>query len=100
SDLGPIALENPDDQVFLGSGWGPRSEYSEEVAQKIDQQVREIANQGHTEARRLIREHRPLVDSLVDLLLEKETIEGDEFRRIVAKYTDLPEKQRQLVASA
>ncbi|MGC1245563.1 MAG: ATP-dependent zinc metalloprotease FtsH [Spirulinaceae cyanobacterium] len=100
SDLGPIALENPDDQVFLGSGWGPRSEYSEEVAQKIDLQVREIANQGHAEARRLIRENRSLVDRLVDILLEKETIEGDEFRRIVAKHTELPEKQRELVTSA
>ena len=100
SDLGPIALENPDDQVFLGSGWGPRSEYSEEVAQKIDRQVREIAHQCHEEARRLIREHRPLVDRLVDMLLEKETIEGDEFRRIVAKHTELPEKQKELVASA
>ena len=100
SDLGPIALENPDDQVFLGSGWGPRSEYSEEVAQKIDRQIREIARQCHEEARRLIREHRPLVDRLVDMLLEKETIEGDEFRRIVAKHTELPEKQKELVASA
>ncbi len=99
SDLGLVALEKPDSQVFLGGGWQERPEYSEEVAAKIDKQVRQIAMQCHEEARRLIREHRPLVDSLVDLLLEKETIEGDEFRRMVANYTELPENQKQLLVS-
>ncbi len=39
-----------------------------------------------------MREHRSLMDRLVDLLIEKETIDGDEFRQIVAEYAEVPEK--------
>lgn len=85
SELGLVALEPASNEVFLGRGL-QRSEYSEELASQIDHQVREIAVQCHQEARRLIREHRPLVDRLVDLLLEQETIEGEQFRKIVADY--------------
>jgi len=87
SDLGLVALESSGNEIFLGRGLMPRSEYSEEVAIQIDRQVREIAFQCFEEARRIIREHRPLIDRLVDVLLDKETIEGDEFRQIVAEYT-------------
>ncbi len=66
SDLGTMALETPDNEVFLGGGWTPRSDYSEEVATKIDQQVQDIATSCYEEARRLIRENRPLVDKLVE----------------------------------
>ncbi|MFW6264110.1 MAG: ATP-dependent zinc metalloprotease FtsH [Cyanobacteriota bacterium] len=94
SDLGLVSLEEPNDEVFLGGNdWGNRREYSEEIAAKIDHQVRAIAYRGYEEARRIIREHRPLVDQLVEILLEKETIEGEDFRRIVAQYVELPEKQ-------
>ena len=94
SDLGPIALENPGGEVFLGRGWQSQSEYSEEVATKIDHQVRAMAFNCYEEAREIIRENRVLMDRLVDLLIEKETIEGDEFRQIVSEYTELPEKQK------
>jgi cell division protease FtsH len=87
SDLGLVALESSGGEVFLGRSLMTRSEYSEEVATQIDRQVREIAMHCYSEARRMIREHRPLMDRLVDVLLEKETIEGDEFRQIVAEYT-------------
>lgn len=93
SDLGPIALEKPQSEPFLGGGMGEPREYSEEVAEKIDQAVREIAVQCYEKARCLIRENRELVDRLVDLLLEQETIEGDRFRQIVSEYRKLPQKQ-------
>ncbi|QDZ40538.1 ATP-dependent zinc metalloprotease FtsH [Euhalothece natronophila Z-M001] len=94
SDLGPLALESGNDQVFLGGGdMYNRNEYSEEVASKIDEQVRAIALRGYERARQIIREHRDLMDHIVDILLYEETIEGDEFRKIVSQYTQLPEKQ-------
>ncbi|MBD2461319.1 ATP-dependent zinc metalloprotease FtsH [Oscillatoria sp. FACHB-1407] len=93
SDLGPFALESGNNEVFLGRDWMARSEYSEEVAVKVDQQVRAIATRCYAEARRIIREHRGLVDKLVDILLEQETIEGEQFRKIVAEHTPLPERQ-------
>lgn len=93
SDLGLVALESPGEQVFLGRGFPSQSEYSEEVATKIDHQIRAIAFRCYEQASHLIRDHRVLLDQLVELLLEKETIEGDEFRRLVSEYTSLPEKQ-------
>ncbi|MCW6035621.1 ATP-dependent zinc metalloprotease FtsH [Spirulina subsalsa FACHB-351] len=93
SDLGPLALESPEAEVFLGGGWQSRSEYSEEVASKIDQQVKAIAQGCYEKALDLISQHRPLMDHLVDLLIDRETIEGEDFRQIVAEYTPLPKKQ-------
>ncbi len=93
TDLGLVALENQNHDVFLGRDWVTRNEYSEEVAIKIDRKVREIASECYQEARRIIRENRALVDRLVDLLIEQETIEGEQFRQIVAEYTQLPEKE-------
>ncbi|MEG5062492.1 ATP-dependent zinc metalloprotease FtsH [Microcoleus sp. B3-A4] len=93
SDLGPVALESPNNEVFLGQNWNSRSEYSEELAIKIDRQVREIACECYEEARRIIRENRALVDKLVEALLDEETIDGDEFRQIVERYTELTKKE-------
>lgn len=94
SDLGPLALESQNDQVFLGRGdANQHNEYSEEVATKIDQQVRAIALRCYEKARQMIRENRALIDHLVDTLLYEETIEGEEFRKIASQYTQLPKKQ-------
>jgi cell division protease FtsH len=87
SDLGNIALEDGDREVFLGRDWGSRSDYSEEMAVQVDRQVRQIVTHCYEMARRMIREHRPLIDKLVEILLDKETLEGDDFRTIVKQYT-------------
>ena len=93
SDLGPVAFESPNNEVFLGQSWNSRNEYSEEMATKIDRQIREIAFQCYEEARRIIRENRYLADKLVEALLEEETIDGDEFRQIVDRYIKLNKKE-------
>ncbi len=97
SDLGHVALESASEsEVFLGRDLMPRSEYSEELALQIDHQVRQIALRGYEQARKLVRENRMLLDRLVEILLEQETIEGDQFRQIVAEYTQAPVKQTAL----
>ena len=93
SDLGPFALESGNSEVFLGRDLMSRSEYSEEIAVKIDHQVRDIATRCHREARRIIRENRALLDKLVEILLEQETIDGEQFRKIVGESVELPEQQ-------
>ncbi|WP_040655199.1 ATP-dependent zinc metalloprotease FtsH [Rubidibacter lacunae] len=93
SELGTVALESSNDRVFLGGNDINRTEYSEAVAARIDQQVRAIAERCHQQARQILRENRPLVDRLVDVLLYEETITGDRFREIVAERATLPEKQ-------
>jgi cell division protease FtsH len=93
SDLGPFALESQNNEVFLGRDLMSRSEYSEQVATKVDRQVREIAERCYAKARQIMREHRDLLDMVVDLLIERETIEGEEFRQLVAEHAQLPERQ-------
>ena len=92
STLGPLSLESQQGEVFLGRDWMSRSEYSEAIASRIDNQVRTIVEECYELAKTLIRENRTVTDRLVDLLIEKETIDGEEFRQIVAEYTDVPEK--------
>ncbi|MGB6297416.1 MAG: ATP-dependent zinc metalloprotease FtsH2 [Rivularia sp. (in: cyanobacteria)] len=92
SDLGPLSLESQQGEVFLGRDWTTRSEYSESIAARIDSQVRAIVDDRYQATLQIMREHRSLMDRLVDLLIEKETIDGDEFRQIVAEYAEVPEK--------
>jgi cell division protease FtsH len=94
SNLGPLSLEGQGGEVFLGAGLMSRAEYSEVIASRIDDQVRTLAEAGHQIARKIVRENRVVIDRLVDLLIEKETIDGEEFRQIVAEYTEVPEKEQ------
>ncbi|MBO9998408.1 MAG: ATP-dependent zinc metalloprotease FtsH2 [Cyanobacteria bacterium SID2] len=94
SDLGPLSLESQSGEVFLGRDLMTRSEYSEEIAARIDAQVHTIVEQCYKDACQMVRDNRVAVDRLVDLLIEKETIDGEEFRQILSEYTQVPEKER------
>lgn len=94
SDLGPLSLESQQGEVFLGRDFATRTDYSNRIASRIDTQIKEIADHCYQHACQIIRENRVVIDRLVDLLIEKETIDGDEFRQIVAEYTEVPEKER------
>ncbi|PZV07794.1 MAG: cell division protein FtsH [Leptolyngbya sp.] len=94
SDLGPLSLESSQGEVFLGRDWLSRSEYSEEVSSRIDGQVRTIVEHCYNQAKGIMQDHRALIDRLVDLLVERETIDGDELRQIVSEYTVVPDKQK------
>ena len=87
SELGPVALESPGNEVFLGRDWMDRAEYSLEKGNEIDRHVRAIAQRCFQQARTLISENRALIDRLVDMLVEHETIEGEQFRQLVAEFT-------------
>ncbi len=71
SKLGLVALDTE------------HKEYSEDVAAQIDREMRSIIKQCHQKARQLLEQHRWLMDILVDVLIEQESIDGEEFRRIV-----------------
>ena len=94
SDLGPVSLESQQGEVFLGRDWTTRSEYSEEISARIDAQVRNIVEHCYEQACKIVEDNRAVIDRLVDLLIEKETIDGEEFRQIVAEYTPVPEKEQ------
>ncbi|MEA5627090.1 ATP-dependent zinc metalloprotease FtsH [Nostoc sp. UHCC 0251] len=93
SELGPLSLENQSAEVFLGRDWMNKSDYSEEIAAKIDSQVREIVHNSYIRAKELLEENRIVLERLVDLLIEQETIEGDAFRKIVADNTQVADEK-------
>ena len=55
-------------------------------------QVRSIIQHCHNETVQIIKDNRVIIDKLVDLLIEKETISGEEFRDIVSEFATVPEK--------
>jgi cell division protease FtsH len=92
SELGLVALEGENDNNYVGGDWGRRAEYSEEIATRIDLEVRQIVEVAHRQAKDILEENRFLMDRLVDLLIDQETIEGDQLRQIVSEYHPLEDK--------
>nr|WOA02317.1 cell division protein [Gloiopeltis furcata] len=92
SSIGPLSLESEEANPFLGRGMGASSEYSDEVAIKIDKQIQAIVQECHERTINIIQDNRVIIDRLVDLLIEKETIDGEQFRQIISEYTPIPEK--------
>jgi cell division protease FtsH len=98
SDLGPIALEGQEQPVFLGNDYMKRAEYSEAIAARIDAQVRTIVTQAYEKAKNIIRDNRVVIDRIVDILIEQETIDGDEFRELVKQSS--PSSETKLAMSS
>ena len=94
SNLGPMSLEGGSQEVFLGRDLMTRSDVSEAISKQVDDQVRNIVMQCYQETLELVGAQRELMDDLVEVLIEKETLDGDEFRDMVAKVTNIPEKER------
>jgi cell division protease FtsH len=94
SDLGPLSLESGNQEVFLGRDLMTRSDVSDSITNKIDEAVRGMVQVAYQETFQLVSQHRAGMDRLVELLIEKETLDGDEFRAIVAEFADIPEKER------
>ena len=94
SDLGPVSLEAGNQEVFLGRDLMTRSDVSESISRSIDEQVRLIVDRCYQDTLELVGNHRECMDRLVELLIEKESLNGDEFRSIVAEFSVIPEKER------
>nr|YP_009393383.1 Cell division protein FTSH [Symphyocladiella dendroidea]ARW61945.1 Cell division protein FTSH [Symphyocladiella dendroidea] len=92
SNIGPMSLENEDSNPFLGRGMGNTNEYSDEIAVKIDNQIKIIVDECHNKTRDIIKNNRVIIDKLVDILIEKETIDGNEFITIIQQYTKVTQK--------
>ena len=87
SSLGPIALENDNnEQMFFGG------EENKAMTNRIDKEVSKIINHCEKAVTEIILNNRVLIDLVVEKLLEAETIDGEEFRKLVSKYTVLPTK--------
>ncbi|MDQ5815154.1 MAG: cell division protein FtsH, partial [Actinomycetota bacterium] len=85
SDLGPLALGETESQPFLGRDLGHVKDYSDTVAAKIDEEVRRLVEEAHDEAREILTKYRDKLDLMVDMLIEKESLDKDEVQEILAE---------------
>ena len=90
SSMGPLSLEGEGSEVFLGRDW-LRSEphHSQKTSNRIDAEVQQLARHALDQAVSLLEPRRDLMDELVNLLIERETIEGPDFRAVVERAGDL-----------
>lgn len=80
--VGPLALESERNKIIYGRGAGDR-EYSEDMSKKVDMEVKRIVEEAREKARSIVREHRQVLDSIANELIEKENIEREEFEKIL-----------------
>ena len=84
--LGTVNYEGSRRPTFLDIPMGPeRGPYGEETAQKIDAEVKRIMEEAHNRAHHVISERRSLLETITRRLLEKEVIEADELRVLIAE---------------
>jgi cell division protease FtsH len=82
--LGLIRYGDDDDEVFIGRDLAHTRSYGEQIASEIDLEVKRIIDECYAEAKRIITEHRPVLESCASLLLEKEKITREEFEALFA----------------
>jgi len=82
--LGPRVLGRNHDMPFLGRDYGAEADYSEEVAKEIDDEIRRVIEEAHDTAISILREHMDELHRLSAILIERETIDKDQFERLLA----------------
>ena len=95
SRLGLVNYGEDSEEVFIGRDWGHTKSYSENVASAIDEEVKEIIENCHAQARRLIEEHRYVLDTCAQRLMEKEKLNRAEFEAIFAEEAEVKAGDRQ-----
>lgn len=81
--IGPISFGNSDGgEVFLGRDIGKSSNISEETSAKIDEEIKKLIDEAYNRAESILKENISKLNAVTDVLLQKEKIDGDEFREI------------------
>jgi len=78
--LGPLTYQKGQPNVFLGTPMEMRRAVSEETAQTIDREVKEIVEQAHQRALAILRHNRDLLETMAQAILETEVIEGEKLQ--------------------
>ncbi len=81
--LGTITYGKSDDNVFMGRDFGHLKDYSEEIAAQVDEEVKRIITEQYEKAKKLLTENRDIMEAIVKVLLEKETLEEAEVDEII-----------------
>ena len=90
SELGPVTFGKTEEMIFLGREIGTEKNYSEKVAEKIDDEVRKFTERSYAIARRILQTHKKALRKIAETLIEKETLEGDEFYNLLKPFKIKP----------
>ena len=82
--VGPVAFGESQELIFLGKELSAAKNYSEATAQLIDSEVRTLLVEAQKRAREIITRRRATLDKIAKILIERETIEQEEFKMLVA----------------
>ncbi|MBI5817211.1 MAG: ATP-dependent zinc metalloprotease FtsH [Candidatus Yonathbacteria bacterium] len=94
--LGPIALEGAGGRTLFGRGLNEH-DYSESMSKEIDDEISKIMNDAHHRAEKVLTEHRKTLDDIAHELVEKETIEREEFEKLLILNGIKPKKLEEVV---
>lgn len=83
-ELGPMVYGQKDELVFLGREIGEQRDYSEAVAEKIDQEVQKLVSESYAKAKKILTKYRAKLDEVANRLLEVETLSREDFEKIFA----------------
>jgi len=83
SSLGPIVFGDTDNMVFLGREISEQRNYSEEVAMKIDREIEKIIRGEEIRSAKIVKDKKSLLEKIAKTLIEKETIEREEFEKLI-----------------
>ncbi len=86
-NLGPRTFGEKEEMIFLGREIHEQRDYSEKIAEKIDEEIAAFLEKATVSARKIISEKREYIEKTVVVLLEKETIEKDEFAKLMSEET-------------
>jgi len=86
--LGPRVLGRNQDLPFLGREMAAEPDYSEEIAREIDDEIRRVIEEAHDLAVTVLKEHMNDLHRLSGILIERETIDKDQFERLLAGETE------------
>jgi len=84
--IGPISLGEPGELVFLGKELGVEKNYSEAVAEVVDKEVASFMKNSFARAVKVLKRYRKVLDTLAKKLIENETIEREEFEKILGSF--------------
>jgi len=92
ANVGAVKLGQSQGEVFLGRDMGHQRDYSEEIAEKVDGEVRMLIEQAHDEAWQVLNDNRDILDKLAAELLEHETLDHNQIAEIFKDVKRLPER--------
>lgn len=91
--IGPVAWGERSEPIFLGREFIVEKNYSEDMAKSIDSEIGKIMNNAYKEALETLKNHRNVLDEIAGALMEKETIESEEFNGIILRHGIKPKKE-------